>query len=206
MTPSEPRTPIQSCLDRLAVGDTTARDDLLRAAAGRLLVLVRSMLARYPSLRRWEQSEDILQNVLLRLDRALRQLSFPTTRDFLAVSAVNVRRELIDLARHHFGPEGIAKNHVTPLSDSGHAGPDRFAGPQAEDPSALAEWTELHETIATLPAEDREMFDLHWYLGLSLQETADAIGVSLRTAKRRWVSAKLRLTVAFGREAVTDNA
>ena len=46
-----------------------AREALLSHAAGRLERLARMMLRGYPRLRRWEETGDVLQNALLRLDR-----------------------------------------------------------------------------------------------------------------------------------------
>lgn len=194
-------TPIQECLLRLAAGDLAAKNTLLQLSRDRLLVITRGMLSRYSGVRRWVESDDVLQNVLIRLDRALNSLEFKTSRDFLSIAATNIRRELIDLARHYFGPEGIGANHATPLARDG-SNPVLNLIPQ---PSSLSEqgsinqWAELHEGIAKLPDEERELFDLHWYHGLTLVETASLLEVSLPTAKRRWVSAKLRLSQLIGR-------
>src|SRR5438309_1494875 len=96
---------IQGCLDRLRAGDAAARDELLRRACGRLELLTRRMLRGFPGVHRWEQTDDVLQNALVRLLRALKEIQPATTRDFLALSTKQIRRELIDLARHYFGPQ-----------------------------------------------------------------------------------------------------
>ena len=36
----------------------------------------------------------------------------------------------------------------------------------------------MHRTIGDLPERERETFDLHWYQGLTLEETAGVLGVS----------------------------
>jgi RNA polymerase sigma-70 factor (ECF subfamily) len=64
-------------------------------------------------LKRWEQTDDVLQNATPRLCRALRETTPPTVRDFFRLAALHVRRELIDLARHHYGPQGPAARHHT---------------------------------------------------------------------------------------------
>jgi RNA polymerase sigma factor (sigma-70 family) len=198
--PSGSVTPIQHCLDRLAAGDPSARGELFRVSRERLLLMTRKMLAGYPGLRRWEESDDVLQNVLVRLDRSLAELSLDSPHDFLNLAAAQIRRELIDLSRHYFGPEGLGANHATPnvagenpavlgaLPDSGH------------DPARLISWAELHERIAGLADEEREMFDLLWYNGLSQNEAAALLGVSVRTVRRRWQAARLSLAGAFDGE------
>src|SRR5262249_42944545 len=117
-----------------------------------------------------------------------------TTREFLALAATNIRRELIDLARHHFGPEGIGANHATPPTahptGSGGDRPDRA---DRADPALLAEGGELHPLIHKLPHDAREVVDLRWYHGMTQKEVAAALGVSLKTVKRRWASARVLL-------------
>jgi RNA polymerase sigma-70 factor (ECF subfamily) len=189
---------MQTCLDALRAGDPAAKEDLLRVTRERILLMVRRMLHRYPDIRRWEESDDVLQNVLLRLHRTLAKVPLESPRHFLALAAVQVRRELIDLARHYFGPQGVGANHATPdatcpdaaLAEAAYAGP-------ADDCGARVSWQELHEQTAALPDEERESVDLLWYHGMSQQEAAALLGVSVRTVRRRWQAARLRLAVAL---------
>ena len=62
---------VQRCLDRLQAGDEVARKDLLNAACERLLRLTRKMLRADGRLKRWEQTDDVFQNAMLRLHRSL---------------------------------------------------------------------------------------------------------------------------------------
>jgi RNA polymerase sigma factor (sigma-70 family) len=57
----------------------------------------------------------------------------------------------------------------------------------------LAEWTEWHDAVASLPGDEREVFDLMWYHGLSQPEVAGVLDISLRTVKRRWRRTRLLL-------------
>jgi hypothetical protein len=56
------------------------------------------------------------------------------------------------------------------------------------EPSNLAEWTEFHERVEALPEAEREVVGLLWYEGVSQEEAAALLGVSLRTVKRRWLA------------------
>jgi len=58
-------TQIQRWLDLLQTGDEAARDALVRHSCDRLTRLTRKMLRGYPRLRRWEETDDVLQNALL---------------------------------------------------------------------------------------------------------------------------------------------
>ena len=189
-------TAIQRCIERLNTNEPGVRDELLRIAYDRLLAMIRGLMTHYPGLRRWEQSDDVLQNVQIRLLRCLDQVFIGSARDFLSLAATNIRRELIDLARHHYGDEGAGKNHATPPGDGVSIPEPADAG---DDPAILTEWAELHDRIAQLPDEEREVMDLHWYHDLSQKEVATLIGVSERTVKRRWMAAKARLAARLGR-------
>jgi RNA polymerase sigma factor (sigma-70 family) len=193
-------TEIQLRLDRLRAGDESARDELLDIARGRLGRLARKMLRGYPGVGRWEQTDDILQNVALRLCRALKTVRPESVRGFVRLAALQIRRELIDLARHYEGPEGLGRHH---LSGAGAHDPGRTPRPpdspsDTDDPARLASWSEFHETIESLPDAEREVFDLLWYQGLSQREAAALLGITERAAKRRWRSARLKLHKMLG--------
>ena len=199
--PSSQTLHIQACLDRIRGGDEAARGELLSTACERLRNLARKMLKAYPNVHRWEQTDDVLQNAAIRLHRTLRQMPVQTSLDFFRLAALNIRRELLDLARHYYGPQGQGAHHTswdpdgsaTAQDDSGPAAPADLS----QEPSRLAAWGEFHEQIGALPDEEREVFDLLWYQSLSQAEAAELLGVSERTVKRRWLSARLALREAL---------
>jgi RNA polymerase sigma-70 factor (ECF subfamily) len=190
-------TAIQFWVDRLHSGDDSARAALLESAFERLTRLARKMLKSYPRVGRWEQTDDVLQNALIRLDRALRDAAPGTARDFFRLAAVQVRRELIDLARHYQGPEGMDAHHWTweESADGSSGAPD--VGEMTFDPVRLAAWTEFHGRIESLNVEDRELFDLLWYQGLTQAEAAALLELSERQVNRRWIAARLKLGAAL---------
>jgi RNA polymerase sigma-70 factor (ECF subfamily) len=61
----------------------------------------------------------------------------------------------------------------------------------------LAIWAEFHERAGELPEDQREVFDLVWYQGLTNAEAADVVGVSTKTIQRRWQAACLSLGEAL---------
>jgi len=199
--PSSQTLHIQACLDRICGGDEAARGELLGYACERLRNLARKMLRGYPKVHRWEQTDDVLQNAAIRLHRTLQQIPVQTSLDFFRLAALNIRRELLDLARHYYGPQGQGAHHATwgsgdsstTRSDSGLAAPPD----PSHDPARLAAWGEFHEQIGALPDEEREVFDLIWYQGLSQAEAAKLLNVSERTIKRRWQAARLALHEAL---------
>jgi RNA polymerase sigma factor (sigma-70 family) len=181
---------IQCLVDRLQAGDESARKELLNCACDRMLRLTRKMLKSFPRVKRWEQTDDVLQNASLRLYRSLGQVKPATVSEFFRLAAANIRRELLDLAKHYYGPQGQGAKHAS----IGGASASAFEQPgSAENSSRLATWAEFHRQAELLPAEEREVFDLLWYQGLSQAEAAGLLNVSERTVKRRWQSARLYL-------------
>jgi len=190
---------LQSWLQQLQVTEGAEFDKVRRAvinhASQRLEGLARRMLRGFPRLRRWEQTGDILQNALLRLHSSLSTIRPETTRQFYGLAATQIRRELIDLTRHHFGPEGDgARHHTDDVQSLIERGPtvEQHADPNHE-PTSLAEWSDFHSAVQKLPDAEREVFDLYWYEGLEQQQIAALLNVSDRTIKSRWRSAKLLL-------------
>ena len=184
---------MQHLLPPAAAGDQKAVDALLRHYSERLTLLTRRMLGDYQRVRRWAETDDVLQNALVRLVAALRSVKPQTSRDFLGLATLQIRRELIDLARHYYGPEGIGANHDSQgPGDSQHPNPAEKSDLRHE-PSSLAQWTELHERIGTLPVEEREVVGLLFSQGLSQAEAAEVLGISLRTLQRRWHEALCKL-------------
>jgi RNA polymerase sigma-70 factor (ECF subfamily) len=113
------------------------------------------------------------------------------------------RRELIDLARKINGPEGIGANRDTNAGRDGRSIGQTPRYEKAQDtagPATLLLWTEFHQHVEQLPDEEREVFDLIFYQELSQAEASELLGVSLRTIKRRWRSAKLILHEAMNGE------
>ena len=201
MTASSKTAQIQLWIDRLQAKDDNARKELLNCACERLEQLTRKMLRRFPRVRRWEETGDVLQNASMRLYRTLEQITPKDVREFFRLASLNIRRELLDLVKHYCGPQGQDARHAT-----WHQGDDSGTRPEAaqpdgeDDPVRLAAWAEFHKQIEALPEEDREVFDLIWYQGLPQAEVAGLLNMSERTVKRRWQAARLRLYEALGGE------
>lgn len=181
-------TKLQRWLDVLRRGNVEARNEVIAHTCERLRGLTHRMLRGYRRLRRWSETDDVLQNALLRLHRALAEVHPESVRQFYALATAQIRRELIDLSRHFLGPEGQGAKHDTDDGEAAGKEPDRLG-----EPDTLEGWTSFHEQVGKLPDEEREVFGLLWYEGLTQPEAASILGVSLATVKRRWQSARLLL-------------
>lgn len=173
---------------------------ILEQALKQMQVLAHRMLGRYPGVARWEQTDDVVQNAMLRLQRALSSIEADDVRSFAGLVATQVRRELIDLARHHRSPASDASRHETAVLMADGRLRERVTEAVAcdESPGVFEAWERFHATADGLPAEERELFHLVWHLGLTQPQAADVLGCSLRTIKRRWSDVKARLRAACG--------
>src|SRR5215204_538820 len=160
-------SPLLAYISRVRAGDPDALNALIRFASERLETLTRRMLRDYPRVRRWAQTDDVLQNALIRLCRALQSVRPASAREFYALATTQIRRELLDLARHYSGPENAAAHHESWAAEPGqeHAAPDH--SDLTNDPVELTDWCEFHEQVTALPDEEREVFGLIFYQGLT---------------------------------------
>ena len=182
-------------------GNQMNSDALADAAMRQMQVLAHRMLGRYPVVARWEQTDDVVQNAMLRLQRALAGIEAEDLRNFAGLVATQVLRELIDLARHHRSPASDASRHESAVvlrngAVVRHAVDDAVA--RVEEPAEMEAWQRFHAAADALPGPERELFEVVWHLGLTQSQAAEVLGCSLRTVKRRWTETKNRLKASLG--------
>lgn len=156
-----------------------------------LFRLTRRMFHQFPFLRRWEQTDDVFQNAMIRLHSSMQNLQIVSKGHFLNLAKMQIRRVLLDLARKYRSEKSFAANHHT---DS--LNPDLLNGIVTTLPAPeenLDPWIELHIQLEALPDDQREIVDLVWYESLSIEEVAKKLEISERTARRRWQMARLHL-------------
>ena len=176
-------------VQRWQAGDSKAADELLRAVGHRLENLARRMLKGYPNVSAWVDTSDVFQGAVCRLLKTLEKLQPPTTRDFFNLAAAHVRRELLDLARRYRGkvqPGGGQRSAREPRASDSIA------------PGELEVWTRFHEAVERLPVEEREVFSLVLYHDWPQQDIADLLGVDVRTIRRRYNAASLKISTLLG--------
>jgi RNA polymerase sigma factor (sigma-70 family) len=183
---------LQQLLDRMRGGDDSVRTELLGLAYERLRLLARKMFHQdFPRLGNLHETDSILHEAVLRLFRALQEVQPTSVHDFLTFSAAQIRRVLLDMARHQ-GLRDRKTNEWSTGSASPAADHEGLAE-QTLEPSHLAQWSEFHQKVRELPDQEREVIDLYWYQGLTQAETARVLGVHEKAVSRRWLSARLKL-------------
>ncbi len=172
---------------RLNAGDKDARGWLIEASFDRLRKLARKMIGGFPTVQRWEDTDDLLQRAAIRLLKSIEVVELESTRHFLNLATLQIRRELIEMARSLQGPAGLAQNHDSVVTNQSSPAPARPS--DTYEPTSLASWTEFHQGVANMPEESREVFELVWYQGLSQQDVAKLLDVSQASVSRRWQKA-----------------
>ena len=127
--------------------------------------------------------------------RSLKDVKPDSKRVFNGLAAQQIRRELCDMARSLYGPQGLGRHHRTEVvgqSSGEDSTPMPKAAAQQTDSIDLIEMTTFHEALNGLPSDEKEVFELIFYLGMSQADVAKLLNVSERTVKRRFVSSKIR--------------
>ena len=151
------------------------------------------------AIERWTGSREGT-DLAAAIDRALDATPLETPEHLVNLATLQIRRELVDLARKHRGPESYAFNHEsnsTVIDSEVVMRVSYAADPYVHDPG-VERWAAFHEAAAALPAGEREVFELAWFLGAEQVEVADHLGCSVRTVKRRWDAIKQALRDALG--------
>ncbi len=189
---------LEGLLERHRRGDEAANARLLTIACLRLERQASRMLARFPDLRRWAETGDVLQGSMIRLQRALAGTRLESVRHFFNLGGEVIRRELLDLAKSLRGPNGLGNRHHSDGCGRAADDPGQPLACHAQDgePQTLEAWQELYELVEKLPADLREVFDLLAFQQMPQPEAAALLGVDPRTVKRKWSRAKVLLAQA----------
>lgn len=181
MEPDIADTELRQLIDCLAVGDAQALNQCLQAASSRLTLLSHQMLRDFPTVRRWADTDDVLQNTLIRLHRALEQWTPDSAEDFFQMAATQMRRALLDLARLYSRREraGLLAAGEVPMDV-----PD-----VVDSSSELLRWQSFHEAVDRLPTDQHNVVALRYYHGWNVRQIANSLKIAERTVIRRWQAA-----------------
>jgi RNA polymerase sigma factor (TIGR02999 family) len=161
-----------------------------RDAFERLVPLVydelRSIASRHLA-REWRhdhlQTTAVVSEAYLRLC-GQRDADWQNRGHFFAIAAQVMRRILVDNARHERRQKRGSGQVAVPLDGVNPAAPDGMDAVDALD---------LDRALSRLEQMDPEaakVIELRFFGGLTLEETAATLGISVATVKREWVIAK----------------
>jgi len=184
----DPMSDVTRLLDAAGAGDPQAAADLLPLVYSELRRLAAARLAA-------ETPGQTLQPTALVHEAYLRLVGdqrFDGRGHFFAAAAEAMRRILVDAARRKGRDKRGGDRRRLELDDY-----EATAGLPADEILAL------DEALTRLAADDPEaarVVQLHFFAGLSIEQTAESLGVSRATAYRQWSYARAWLRCAMGGE------
>lgn len=164
-------------------GDDTALDQLVPLIETELRRLARACMGRERKGHTLQPTA-LVNEAFIRLVGA-RHVQWQDRGHFLSIAARLMRRILVDHARSRgYQKRGGGADHV-PLDDL-----------QLGGPAPALDVVELDRALHAFAAVDprrSQVVELRFFGGLTLEETADVLKVSVETVKRDWRLAKLWL-------------
>lgn len=171
---------LTSLLRAWSDGDGAALDRLAPLVHHELRGIARRLLAGERRAANWRPS-DLLQESYVRL-LDWRAVHWQNRAHFFATTARMMRRVLVDAAR----TRGATKRGrgVEAVSLDGHDVPA---------PEPLVDFLALEDALTALAAVDprpSQVVELRFFGGFTVEETAEALGVSVRTVINDWNTAR----------------
>jgi RNA polymerase sigma factor (sigma-70 family) len=185
---------LQRLIDRFQPGDLEVRRELLERAVDRLRRLAAKMLGEsFPRLQGEHDVDSVVNETWIRLLQALEQSSPATVQDFFRLAAHKIRQVLLDMADRQTRLDRREGRHL----ESGDSTDGSAVEQQTHDPLQLTMWTEFHSRVPKLPDDERQIFEMHYYLEIPQSEIARITGIAPRQVSRLWIKAIERLTQGF---------
>jgi RNA polymerase sigma-70 factor (ECF subfamily) len=126
------------------------------------------------------QATALVHEVYLRLAAA--DVAWHDERHFMGIAARSMRQILVERARARGAQKRWAGLDRVSLTESlVHAAPDEAMLPALD---------EALDRLAQLDPEQARIVELRYFAGMSVEETASALGLSPATVKRRWSLAR----------------
>ena len=172
-----------------------------KAALDSLMPLVYTELRRIANhYLQGERSDHTLQSTALVHEAYVRmtQQVLPQWQNrahFFAVAAQLMRQILVDYARSHRTSKRGGDVFKLALEDAEEQ-------PKVLDVDIVA-LDEALKSLATMDAQQSRVVELKFFGGLSLEETAEVMGVSASTVKRDWTTARAWLFRELNRSGAT---
>ena len=185
-----PSPDVTALLADWSAGNKAALEALTPLVYDELRRLARRYLAR-------ERKDHTLQSTALVHEAYLKLIDQKNVRwqnraHFFAIASQMVRRILVDHARAH------------PAEKRGSGAPklslDEAIGVPERREIEMLSLDDAMKTLAKVDPQQAKIVELRFFGGLSIEETAEVVGVSPATVKRDWVSAKAWLFRELSRD------
>jgi RNA polymerase sigma factor (TIGR02999 family) len=177
---------VTGLLNTFKNGEQSAGDALMAAVYAELRHIAAAKMAREIGAQTL-QATALVHEAWLRLGNGV----FHNRAHYFAAAAEAMRRILVERARRKKSLKHGAKAEHLDVAEI------EIAAPLGDDDEMLA----VHEALDRLAAYDprkAELVKLRYFTGLSFEEAAEVLGISLRTAARDWDFARAWLHREIG--------
>lgn len=181
--------PVTLLLDAVASGERSATVDLLPLVYAELRRLAAVRLADEKPGQTLEPT-GLVHEAYLRLVGSTEHEGWKGREHFFAAAAEAMRRILVDIARRKKTAKHGGNRQRVAIDEC-----DGPVSPATEDILVV------DEALTKLAQEDptaAQIVQLHFYAGLSIEETAETLGMSRASAYREWSYARAWLRCALG--------
>jgi RNA polymerase sigma factor (TIGR02999 family) len=188
-----PSSPVTELLVRWRGGDREALDALMPLVYGELRRIAHHYLNH-------ERPGHTLQSTALVHEAYVRMIGqeFPQWQNrahFFAVAAQLMRQILVDYARSHRAGKRGGNVCKLALDEA-----EEQAQPVDLDVIAV---DDALKTLAQMDQQQSRVVELKFFAGLSIDDTAEVLGISSSTVKRDWITARAWLYRELDRSAAT---
>ncbi|MEZ5330324.1 MAG: sigma-70 family RNA polymerase sigma factor [Verrucomicrobiales bacterium] len=176
-------------LGEIADGKAAARDELVSAVYEQLRKIAQvRMNAERPD--HTLQATALVHEAYLRLERDLGGALIRNRSDFFGAAAEAMRRILIDHARRRGSLKRGGGWRKVPIQNVADLA-------ETADPDQILAVDEAYQILTVEQPLFAEVVRLRFFGGLSVEETAEVLGISPPTVKRRWRLARAMLHDIF---------
>ena len=175
-TPGRPQPAVTELLRRWQNGEEGAESALFQTIYPALKAIAAGRISEDPANPSLQPTE-LVHEAYLRLVRQ-GGAGWQNRQQFFAIAARVMRRVLVDHFRRKASLKRGAGQRALPLLDGAEAA---TASP--------SEWLEFEQALSDLERADERsgrVVELRYFAGLSVEETAEVLGVSRRTVLREW--------------------
>lgn len=184
-----PKRTMTMLLGSLDLGDTAQADELLGLVYDELRALAAAYMRREPSGHTLQPTA-LVHEAYLRLVGG-EEIDWRCRARFFGIAARSMRQVLVDHARRRQAAKRGGDQRQVTLQ------PDLL--PDGEDTIAILELHDALERLAALDPELARLVEVRFFTGLTLDDTARALGVSRRKAAKDWSVARLWLNRELAR-------
>lgn len=172
---------VTQVLSRIELGDGKAAEELLPLVYDELRKLAAQRMAQENPGQTLEATA-LVHEAYIRLVDVEKAQHWNSRGHFFAAAAEAMRRILIERARKKAGPKAGGEHQKVELSQV-----------DLEMPGPQLDWLALSDALDKLATQDRraaEVVQLRFFAGLTNEQVARTLGISVSTAKADWAYAR----------------